>query len=168
MAVVSPFTGTLSSLTGVAEREQNDDIQNGNLLNNNLSVGYEIIKGLKSTTQYGIDYQEIKQHIYKARTNWSGMDVDGNPVGYATKAYNKTVTKTFIERLNYTKSFGIHTLGALAGLELLSEKYNTSYISAGGFKDDNHRDVSHAANVLSENTNKREKKQASYFGQPRL
>jgi TonB-linked SusC/RagA family outer membrane protein len=160
-----PIYRNVKFFNRVAEREQNDDIQNGNLLNNNLSVGYEIIKGLKSTTQYGIDYQEIKQNIYKARTNWSGMDVDGNPVGYATKAYNKTVTKTFIERLNYTKSFGIHTIGALAGLELLSEKYNTSYISAGGFEDDNHRDVSHAANVLSENTNKREKKQASYFGQ---
>lgn len=160
-----PIYTNTKFFNSVAEREENDDIQNTNALNNNISVAYEIIKGLKSTTQYGVDYQETKQDIYKARTNWDGMDVSGNPVGYATKAYNKTVTKTLIERLNYTRSFGFHTIGALAGLELNSQKYNTRYTSASGFDDDNHRDAVYAKNIISRESSRRETKQASYFGQ---
>ncbi|QEC42909.1 SusC/RagA family TonB-linked outer membrane protein [Pseudobacter ginsenosidimutans] len=160
-----PIYTDVKFFNSVAEREQNDDIQKGNVLNNNFTLGYEIIKGLKSTTQYGIDYQEIKQNIYSARTNWSGMDQQGNAIGYASRSYNKTVTKTFIERLNYSKSFGVHHVSGLAGFELYSKKYNTTYLSVSGFDDDNHRDVSNAKNVVSNTYNKREEKQASYFGQ---
>lgn len=160
-----PIYTNVKFFNGVAEREENDDIQNTNVINNNISVSYEIIKGLKSTTQYGIDYQETKQDIYKARTNWDGMDVAGNPVGYATKAYFKTTTRTFIERLNYSKSFGFHNFSALAGLELYSNKYNTRYTSASGFDDDNHRDAVYAKNIISKDSSKRENKAASYFGQ---
>ena len=160
-----PIYTEVKFFNSVAEREQNDDIQKGNVLNNNFILGYEIIKGLKSTTQYGVDYQEVKQNIYSARTNWSGKNEQGDPVGYASRSYNKTVTKTFIERLNYSKSFGIHHISALAGLELLSKKSNTSYLSVSGFEDDNHRDVKYAAKINSTNDSKREDKQASYFGQ---
>ncbi|WP_127127041.1 SusC/RagA family TonB-linked outer membrane protein [Pseudoflavitalea rhizosphaerae] len=160
-----PVYSNVKFFNSVAEREQNDDIQKGNVLNNNFILGYEIIKGLKSTTQYGIDYQEVKQNQYSARTNWSGMDQQGNALGYASRSYNETVTKTFIERLNYSKSFGIHHISALAGLELLSKKSNTSHLSVSGFDDDNHRDVSYGKKVESNFSNKREEKQASYFGQ---
>lgn len=160
-----PVYSTVKFFNSVAEREQNDDIQKGNVFNNNFILGYEIMKGLKSTTQYGMDYQEVKQNIYNARTNWSGMDQQGNPEGYASRSYNKTLTNTFIQRLNYSKSFGIHHISALAGLELQSKKSNTSHLSVSGFKDDNHRDVSHADTVVSNFSNKREEKLASYFGQ---
>lgn len=149
----------------VAEREQNDDIQKSNVLNNNLSINYEILRGLKSTTQIGVDWQETKQNIYKARTNWEGMDASGNAVGYGTRAYNKTVTKTFIERLNYTKTWGAHTVTGLAGLELMTQKYNTRYLSVGGFKDDDHRNVDFAETVISRDSSMRETKSASYFAQ---
>jgi TonB-linked SusC/RagA family outer membrane protein len=149
----------------VAEREENDDIQKNNSFNNNFKLDYQLMTGLTSTTQYGIDYQETKQHIYNAKTNWSGRDISGNPVGYASYAYNKTVKKTFIERLNYSRSFGIHTVIGVAGLELLSEKYNTRGISAGGFDDDQHRDIGYAKNIISRDSNRNENKQASYFAQ---
>lgn len=160
-----PVFTTVRFLNSVAEREQNDDIQKTNLLNNNISVNYKLFPGLTSTTQYGIDDQRVKQNIYKARTNWSGMDLQGNPVGYAARAYNKTITTTFIERLNYSKTIGVHAFDVVAGLELYKNRYRTQYITASGFADDNHRNIDHAAVINTRDSSKRETKNASYFGQ---
>jgi TonB-linked SusC/RagA family outer membrane protein len=160
-----PVYSTVRFFNSVAERDQNDDIQKTNVLNNNILVSYKLFTGLTSTTQYGMDVQETKQNIYKARTNWEGMDQQGNPVGYAYRAYNKTITSTFIERLNYSKAIGAHRIDVLAGLELNKNKYNTRYIYASGFADDNHRNIDHAATINTRDSSKRETKSASYFGQ---
>lgn len=149
----------------IAEREENDDIQKGNVLNNNLTIGYEIFKGLKSTTQVGVDFQDVKQHIYDARTNWSGMTSAGVPTGYAQTNSNKTTTKTLIERLNYNRTFRLHGINAMVGLELNTRESKTHMLSGGGFDDDNHRDVKYAKQISSEFKSKNENKNASYFGQ---
>lgn len=149
----------------LAEREENDNRQKGFLFNNNFLVRYKVLKDLNSTTQYGVDMQEIKENTYAARTNWSGVQSDGTPVGYAAKAYNKTITKTFIERLNYNKTLGRHSLGGIFGLELKSFNYRTSSLSAFGFDDDSKRDPDLAREVLSSQSSRRERKDASFFGQ---
>lgn len=150
----------------VAEREQNDDLQKANLFNNNFTAEVMVLKYLKSTTQYGIDYQEIRQNIYKARTNWGGMDPStGIPEGRAGRYYNRNTINTLVERLNYSRTFGLHHISGLAGLELVSKKYTTRGISAYGFDDDDHRDVDYAKVISSRDSSKRVTKTASYFGQ---
>lgn len=149
----------------IAEREQNDDRQKSNALNNNLMVEYQILKHLKSTTQYGIDYQEIRQNVYKARTNWSGMDLAGVPTGDAERRYSRSIVNTFVERLNYGRTFGLHYVGGIAGLELSSTRGKTRGIYGYGFADDDHRDVDYAATISSRDSNRSEVKSASYFAQ---
>lgn len=160
-----PEYSTVRFFNSVAERDQNDDIQKTNVLNNNLMVSYKLLPGLISTTQYGVDYQRVRQNIYKARTNWQGMDQQGNPVGYASRSYNKTITSTFIERLSYTKTIGANNFDFLGGLELYKTWYRTQNITASGFPDDNHRNIDHAAVINTRDSSKREIKNASYFGQ---
>lgn len=161
----NPIYSTTRFFNSVAEREENDDIQKGNVLNNNITAEYKILKNLRSTTQYGIDYQEVKQNIYRARTNWEGMNSDGTPLGKASRYYNKTVTNTLIERLNYSLYLGRHTVNVLGGFELNMRKSNTRGISTSGFADDNHRSVDYATDILSKDSGINEKKSASYFTQ---
>lgn len=149
----------------LAQREENDDIQRTKLFNNNFMLNYRILKGLSSSTQYGVDFSEVKQRIYKARTNWSGMESDGTPVGYASSYYNKTVVKTFIERINFNKVIGRHSFGGILALELKSQRYNTRSISGGGFADDTKRDVQYAAAITTRDSSLRERKDASFIGQ---
>lgn len=161
----NPIYSNVKFFNSVAEMEENDDIQKTLLLNNNFLVNYQIVKGLSSTTQYGVDFQETKQQIYKAMSNWSGRTTAGDPVGYATRAYNKTVTKTFIERLNYSKTIDLHKITGVAGFEAKSYKYNTSYLSGSNFADDTKRVIDFAQVIMSRDSSMRERKEASYFGQ---
>ncbi|MBO9592683.1 MAG: SusC/RagA family TonB-linked outer membrane protein [Niabella sp.] len=149
----------------VARREENDDIQKAKIFDNNFKATYRILDGLTSTTQYGINFSEVKQRIYAARTNWSGMETDGTPVGYAGSYYNKTVMKTFIERVNFNKAIGRHSLSGVVGVELKSQRYNTRSISGGGFEDDTKRDVQYAAAITTRDSSLRERKDASFIGQ---
>ncbi|MCD2422557.1 SusC/RagA family TonB-linked outer membrane protein [Niabella pedocola] len=149
----------------LAEREENDDVQKAKVFNNNFMLSYRILKGLSSTTQYGVDFSEVKQRIYEARTNWSGMETNGTPVGYASSYYNKTVVKTFIERVNFNKVIGRHSFGGIIGVELKSQRYNTRTLSGGGFQDDTKRDVQYAAEITYRDSSLRERKDASFIGQ---
>lgn len=152
-------------LNSVAAREENDDYQNTNLFNNNFMVDWKILKNLQSTTQIGVDYSKTDERMYRARTNWTGMQTDGTPVGNAYRYDNRTTTKTLVQRLEYKKYIGLHTFSALAGLELNSRKYKTTGAWGTGFADDNHRSVGYAATINPSDTSVSEEKKASYFAQ---
>lgn len=130
----------------VAEREENDNRQRAFASNSNLSIKYTIIDGLTLTSQIGVDYQSNFEDIYEARTNWGGMATDGTPLGYSRRAHVNFLTWTNIDRLNFSKTYGKHKVGGLAGFEISSKQYNTVRASGSGFVNDHIKEIGYAVN----------------------
>ncbi|WP_286832805.1 MULTISPECIES: SusC/RagA family TonB-linked outer membrane protein [unclassified Proteiniphilum] len=140
----NPTWQTSRFLNSVAEREENDNRQKAAVTNVNAILGYDIIKGLTSTTQFGIDYQGLNEDRYNARTNWSGMSSTGERIGYSYRNNATFVTWTAIERLNYDRTFGVHHVGGLLGFEASSKDIRTMGSSGSGFINDRIKEVSYA------------------------
>lgn len=135
---------TQKFFNSVAEREENDYRQRAFMSNANLMLSYDILKSLKFTTQLGMDYQSRFEDRYDARTNWSGMDLDGTPSGYSNRSHINTLLVTNINRLNYSQTFGKHKVNGLLGMEVNSRTYRTTSSRGSGFVNDHIKEVSYA------------------------
>lgn len=135
---------TKKFFNSVAEREQNDYRQRAFMSNANFMLSYEITEGLKLTSQLGMDFQSRFEDQYMARTNWSGMDSDGTPVGEAYRSHMNTLLVTNINRLNYQKTFGKHSVSSLLGMEVNSKNYRSTSSRGEGFINDHIKEVSYA------------------------
>lgn len=128
----------------VAEREENDNRQRAFDSNSNILLNYNITESIRLTTQMGIDYQSDYEDTYGARTNWSGMSSDGTPLGYATRGHVNFLTWTNIERLNFDRTFGKHSVKGVGGFEMTSKEYHTVSASGSGFVNDHIKEISYA------------------------
>ncbi|MDD4458257.1 MAG: SusC/RagA family TonB-linked outer membrane protein, partial [Proteiniphilum sp.] len=140
----NPVWQTSRFLNSVAEREENDNRQKAAVSNVNALLEYDIVEGLTSTTQFGIDYQGLNEDRYSARTNWSGMSTTEGGIGYANRNNSTFMTWTAIERLNYNRTFGSHRVGGLLGFEASSKDIRTMGASGSGFINDKIKEVSYA------------------------
>ena len=140
----NPVWQTSRFLNSVPEREENDNKQKAAVTNVNAILKYDILKGLSSTTQFGIDYQGLNEDRYSARTNWSGMSTTGEGIGYSYRNNATFLTWTAIERLNYSRSFGQHHVGGLLGFEASSKDVRTMGARGSGFINDRIKEVSYA------------------------
>jgi TonB-linked SusC/RagA family outer membrane protein len=140
----NPVWQTSRFLNSVPEREENDNKQKAAVTNVNAILKYDILKGLSSTTQFGIDYQGLNEDLYSARTNWSGMSTTGEGIGYSYRNNATFLTWTAIERLNYSRSFGQHHVGGLLGFEASSKDVRTMGARGSGFINDRIKEVSYA------------------------
>lgn len=132
-------------LNSVARREQNDDVQKTFATNQQLRLTLKILKGLVSTSQLGADYQSVNQDRYQASTNWSGMDLStGKPLGNSNRNNSSTFSWQALQRFNFDRKFGKHTLGAVLGMEATSETVKTIGATGSGFFNDKTKEVSYA------------------------
>lgn len=147
----------------VAEREENINKQNALFVNTNFMISYTIIKGLKYTGQFGVDFQETHEEKYDAMSNWSAKTSGG----YATRNNLSLSNWNTIHRLNYNATFGKHTIGAVAGFEANSRQYTVLGATGEGFINDRIQDISYANVRTGSNSSKTTRKasllaQASY------
>ena len=140
----NPVWQTSRFLNSVPEREENDNKQKAAVTNVNAILKYDILEGLSSTTQFGIDYQGLNEDLYSARTNWSGMSTTGEGIGYSYRNNATFLTWTAIERLNYSRSFGQHHVNGLLGFEASSKDVRTMGARGSGFINDRIKEVSYA------------------------
>ena len=140
----NPVWQTSRFLNSVPEREENDNKQKAAVTNVNAILKYDILEGLSSTTQFGIDYQGLNEDRYSARTNWSGMSTTGEGIGYSYRNNATFLTWTAIERLNYSRSFGQHHVNGLLGFEASSKDVRTMGARGSGFINDRIKEVSYA------------------------
>jgi len=140
----------------IAEREENLNQQKTLYNNANVKLAYDVIKGLTYTVQAGVEYQSSREETYSARTNWSGI-ISGEPMGEATRNSLNLLNWTVINRLNYNRTFGKHTVGGLLGLEANSKDYTTIGVSGYGFINDEIQDVSYAETRNASNSSSESK-----------
>lgn len=127
----------------IAERELNDETQKTFFADGNLSLQYEIIKGLTATAQFGASYQHSYETLYDSRQTLGGI-VNGVPKGYSTRNSANYLSWVNVERLNFNRTFGKHKVSGLAGVELSSKGYNVLYATGSGFVNDQIQEVGYA------------------------
>lgn len=147
----------------VAEREQNENTQKALYVNANFSLKYDIMQGLSYTGQFGVDFQSNLEQMYSSQKNWSGTSVIGSE-GYSTRQSAHVSNWNTIHRLNFNRTFGRHTIGALAGFEAGSRDYTVVGATGSGFINDYIQDVSYANSRNGSNYSSTTRK-ASFLGQ---
>ena len=147
----------------VAEREQNENNQKALYANANFSLKYDILPGLSYTGQFGVDFQSNLEQMYSSQKNWSGTSVIGSE-GYSTRQSAHVTNWNTIHRLNFNRTFGLHSLGVLAGIEAGSRDYTVVGATGSGFINDNIQDVSYANTRNGSNYSSKSTK-ASFLGQ---
>ncbi len=150
----------------VAVREENDNMQRSFYTNSNLLLDYQIIPGLKFTSQLGANIQSSHEEIYEARTNWTGRLLpQGEPRGYATRAHANFLLWSVIERLNYNRQFGKHNVTGLLGFEASSQDNKSLSAYGNGFANDHIKEISYAAVRENGSSSSSRVRRSSFFGQ---
>lgn len=148
----------------VPERDQNDNNQKSWYVHTNFNLKYDIIDGLTYTGQFAYDYTSTLEQTYSSQKNWTGMSSTGEAIGYSRRSSADITNWTTVHRLNFNRTFGKHTVSAIAGFEAGSRDYTTMYVTGSGFINDNIRDVSQANTRDGYNSSSRRRK-VSVLGQ---
>ncbi|MBO3096833.1 SusC/RagA family TonB-linked outer membrane protein [Gelidibacter sp. DF109] len=148
----------------LAEREQNDNGQNALALQAATQLSYKINEVFTLSSQIGVDYNNYIENIYKSMKNWSGINLEGKPEGYAYASNSNFLKWNVINRVNFNKQFDKHEISGVAGLEFGADHYSTIGSYGSGFVNDHIREVSYAS-FRNGNSSKRKTTKASYLGQ---
>lgn len=157
------FTDT-KFFNSVAEREQNDNSQKALYASGNFTLRVDIIRGLHYTGQFGVNFQSNLERTYSSMNNWTGMNSLTDRQGYSSRQSLHLSTWTTIHRLNFNRTFGKHTVAAVAGFEASATDYTTVGATGSGFINDNIHSVSYANDRKGTNTTSKSHK-ASFLGQ---
>ena len=129
--------------SSIPNRDLSDNTQRGLTLDGNANLSYEIIEGLKFTAMAGVNALTVLELMYNPKTTLDGQtsyeqDGSSHRSGSFTYVWNN------IDRLNFNRRFGKHTVGALAGVELVSRETRSLYASGSGFANDHIKEISYA------------------------
>lgn len=162
----SPGVETVKFFNSVAEREQNDDIQRTFSSMSTALLQYDINDNFTLTSQFGADFQSGHEEMYRARGNWSGMNIQtGEPIGFSRRGHAQFLLWTWIERLNFKKEIGKHQINGLLGFEANSRINRALAVQGEGFANDHIKEVSYAANIYGGGSSFGTVRMVSFFGQ---
>lgn len=85
-----------------------------------------LFEGLDVRSIFSYDNTNVKDHIYYSANHYNGSSTNGSVTEMRT-LYEKIVSST---TANYNKTFGVHTIGLMAGFE--AEKNTTDFTRATG------------------------------------
>ncbi|WP_346236046.1 TonB-dependent receptor [Niabella insulamsoli] len=123
-----PFTARFGSLAQNNVYYDNEWENNAGKLNVSAveALTVNLYDGLTAKTIFSYNNSQVKEHIYYSAKHFNGQVTNG-AVHELTTNYNKIVSST---TLNYNKTFGLHSIGALAGYE--AEKNLTDFMRSSG------------------------------------
>ncbi len=128
----------------IPNRDEGDDTQTSLYLKANGLLSFHILKGLDFTSQFALDIIHSHEDVYYSRKTLEGQNSAGEAVGYSTRGDANYLSWQNVNRLNFSRKFGKHSLGALAVLELYSHTNKYLSASAQGFMTDNIKELSYA------------------------
>lgn len=129
--------------SSVADRKFNDNQQRTLAVDGDVSLKYEIIEGLTATAQAGANILSGLELLYYSKHTLAGLtDIDQDGRSQRSAAY--AFTWNNIDRLNFNRRFGKHTVGALAGIEFVNKENRSLYAKGNGFASDNIKEIKFA------------------------
>lgn len=127
----------------VPNRDLSDNTQRSITVDGNATLTYEIIEGLKLTSMFGVNSITAQELIYYPKNTLDGktsyeQDGSSRRSGSFNSVWNN------IDRLNFNRKFGRHTVGALLGVELVSRENRSLYATGSGFANDHIKEIAYA------------------------
>ena len=126
------------------DREYNQNNQRSVKTTFNADLDWEIIKGLKLSSTFEIDYQHSHEDIYYSRKTLNGLGDNLQPRGYSSKYESSFMNWTNVNKVSYENSFGRHKMMLYAGLELHQVQRKSTSASGNGFMNDSIREIGYA------------------------
>ena len=161
-----PGIETIKFFNSVARREQNDELQRTFSSISTALLQFDLNDNLSLNSQIGADFQSGHEELYQARSNWSGMDLQTmEPIGFSRRAHANFLLWTWVERLNFKKSFDKHKLTGVLGFEVNSKVNRSLSVQGEGFANDHIKEVSYAANIYAGSSSSNTVRMVSWFGQ---
>lgn len=148
----------------LAEREQNDNDQRTFAFQGNFKLKYEPIKNIHYTGQFGVDYQGSDENTYSSMKNWSGFNLEGEPVGGARWSSSNFLNWDMIHRINFNKKIQKHSFSGVLGFEMSSRQNRSISAYGSDFLNDHLRAVTYAADQTGTSSSTISRKM-SYLGQ---
>lgn len=130
--------------SSVADRKYNDNTQRTIAGDGDISLKYEILDGLTATVQGGANILSGLEMIYYSKHTLDGLTESSEQDGYTRRSAAYAFTWNNIDRLNFNKRFGKHSVGALAGIEFVNKENRSLYATGAGFANDNIKEVYYA------------------------
>lgn len=128
----------------VPNREEGDDTQRALYLKANAQLGIHIIKGLDFTSIFDFDMTSSQEDLYYSKKTLEGRNSNGEFVGLSKRYYANYITWQNINRLNFNRKFGKHTVGAVAVLEFYNHTNKIISATGSGFMTDNIKEIAYA------------------------
>lgn len=127
----------------------------------NVNAEARVFEGFTLKTNVGLDLNSHQWDYYldPFRTNFGR-----NQNGFGQSDKSNTTTWLWENTANYTRAFGDHNLGLLAGSSVQKQRWNDSYISGNDFPEDVSVKTLNAANSVQGSTNIQEWALVSFFG----
>ena len=127
----------------VPQRDLSDNTQRGMGFDGNTTLTYEIIEGLKVTSMFGVNAQNILELIYNPKTTLDGK-TSYEQDGTSRRAGVFNYTWNNIDRINFDRRVGLHRVGAMAGIEFVDTENRSLYATGSGFANDHIKEISYA------------------------
>ncbi len=128
----------------IPNREEGDDTQTSLYVKANGQLSFHIIEGLDFTSLFSFDITRSHEDIYYSKKTLEGMNTAGEEVGYSRRGDASYLSWQNVNRLNFSRKFGKHSVSALAVLELYSHTNKYLSASAQGFMTDNVKEITYA------------------------
>lgn len=129
--------------SSVADRKYNENRQRTLAVDGDVTLKYEIIDGLTATVQAGTNILSGLELLYYSKHTVNGLtDIDQDGRSQRSAAY--ALTWNNIDRLNFNRRFGKHSVGALAGIEFVDKENRSLYAQGNGFASDDLKEIKFA------------------------
>lgn len=130
--------------SSVADRKYNDNKQRTIAADGDITLKYEIFDGLTATVQGGANVLSGLELLYYSKHTLDGITETSEQDGRSQRSAAYAFTWNNIDRLNFNRRFGKHSVGALAGIELVNKENRSLYATGSGFANDNIKEIYYA------------------------
>ena len=130
-------------------REFNDNIQRSVMTKAVFTFNWEILKGLRIRSTFGMNYTHSHEDIYYSMNTLDGLDSNNERMGSAQRADASYLKWTNNNIISYDGKFGKHNLSFYGGTEMSDYHRKNSRIQGSGFSNDFIKELEYA-NTISE------------------
>ena len=150
----------------IPTREYNDNIQKSMMTKGSLNFDWEIIKGLRVRSTFGLNYTHSHEDLYDSMRTLDGLDSDNNKVGTSERADASYLNWTNTNIVRYdTKIADRHSIGIYGGVELSETHRKTARVQGYGFSNDYIKEIEYASTISQySNSNVNTSRSLSFFG----
>lgn len=151
--------------SNVPDREYNDNNQKTVTADINGQIVWKPIKGLSISSQVGYNTMGIYEAIYDSGQTLDGIYSDGL-VGYSRRGAVFSYTMNNVNRLNYSNTFGKHSVTFMGAVELTDKKYHYLNVSGHGFINDAIKELAYVqSDTIDGTSNTTYSRSLSYLAQ---